>query len=506
MTEILAAIFLLGFCIFFHELGHFLMGKLTGIEPKVFSIGYGRGIFKKTIGKTTYQLTAIPLGGYVQFYGDDISEEQPHQPGDFFYASPLRRIIVAAGGPLFSFLLGFLVIYILILGGWQGTTTKIMVIQDQPPVPAEVAGLKTGDEIVAINGNKVRSFEEIYYYIGLADKPRIRVDFVRDGKQSQVIVNAKRSQPGMPFVIGIRPFGKPSLVIQRDTKMEKGELLKGDRLVRVAGKKVGTIRELRRVLEANIGKTVEIEAIRKGATPVTVSQTVQKKEVLVLEKLLDPQTEQVIDRLEIGSWEPKRFQKIFIDGVNYTSWAELRKAVKTANPRKASIAIRAVSVKVKKIKIEARGMLGVMLSESQTMNKTDLKNDPITAISRAVHQSVFTTKSTLVGLYRVIQGSLSFRKSVSGPVKIAAIAAESVRAGWDYYWFLLAQITIVLGIMNILPIPVLDGGHILFYIIEAVYKPLPKETIMSITRIFMALLIGFGIYVIGQDIFDVFLK
>jgi regulator of sigma E protease len=151
-------------------------------------------------------------------------------------------------------------------------------------------------------------------------------------------------------------------------------------------------------------------------------------------------------------------------------------------------------------------MLGIALSGG--LNPV-LAGQPQTIgaiFSRSFDYTIFATQSTIVGLYRVIEGKLSFRKSISGPVKIMAVAAKSVSTGWDTYWFLLANITIVLGIMNLLPIPVLDGGHIVFYLIEALYKPLPAKVIASSMRIGMVILLSLGVYVIGLDIWDVFLK
>ena len=101
-TYIAAGIVLLGVCIFVHELGHLLGGMLVGIKAKTFSIGFGKGIIKKQIGDTTYQIAPIPLGGYCQFYGEDPSEERTGQGFEFLSAHPLRRIVTVAMGPLFN--------------------------------------------------------------------------------------------------------------------------------------------------------------------------------------------------------------------------------------------------------------------------------------------------------------------------------------------------------------------------------------------------------------------
>ena len=97
-TYIIAAIVLLGFCIFVHELGHLLGGMMVGIKAKVFSLGYGKGILKKKIGDTVFQITPIPFGGYCQFYGEDPSEERSGSEHEFLTAAPWRRMVIPNGG------------------------------------------------------------------------------------------------------------------------------------------------------------------------------------------------------------------------------------------------------------------------------------------------------------------------------------------------------------------------------------------------------------------------
>ena len=100
LTYILGAFILLGLCIFVHELGHLLGGKMVGIKARIFSMGYGKGVLKKKIGDTTYQVTLIPLGGYCQFYGEDPSEQRSGEGFEFLSAHPLKRIVTVAMGPV----------------------------------------------------------------------------------------------------------------------------------------------------------------------------------------------------------------------------------------------------------------------------------------------------------------------------------------------------------------------------------------------------------------------
>ena len=156
--------------------------------------------------------------------------------------------------------------------------------------------------------------------------------------------------------------------------------------------------------------------------------------------------------------------------------------------------------------LTSRGLTGIQLQKVVKMDKANLPVGFISLFTRTVDRTIFSAQSTLIGLYRLIQGNLSFRKSVSGPVKIFAIAAKTVEDGWGSFWFLLANITIILGIMNLLPIPVLDGGHIVFYLIEALYKPLKPSIIAASTRIGMMLMLSLGVYVIVIDLIDVFIN
>ena len=127
LTYILAAVILLGLCIFVHELGHLLGGKMVGIKAKVFSLGYGRGFIKKKIGDTTYQVTLIPFGGYCQFYGDEPGEERKGESYEFLSAHPLRRIVVVVMGPLFNLFFGILLFFVMNLIGYQVETNRIYI-------------------------------------------------------------------------------------------------------------------------------------------------------------------------------------------------------------------------------------------------------------------------------------------------------------------------------------------------------------------------------------------
>ena len=535
LISIFAGLFLLGFCVFFHELGHYLAGKLVGVRAKIFSIGYGKGRIKKTIGDTTYQITAIPLGGYVQFYGDDITQKHENiKPGDFFSVGPWKRILIALGGPAFSILLGLIVIYFLLLFGWKPIGNKIQLVDSSRKTPAENI-LKSGDKILSVNGNSTPTFEDIIYHIALSPTKELNLKIERNGATMQKQIIAEPIKEGAPLQIGVRPYGKTYLVVQNDKNFDNGSnILKGDIISKVNGITVDSVVSLRNITDKNMNSVVEALVLRdtgiffkndepaelkklnikipvkeveyaffKNVTYLNVNQAESKSS-------LNQNTKSSIrNSLEIGPWYEEYLSMYKIGGEVYPKWDEFKKALKYHIKKQKGGRIKLIErnqpIKAT-VSFKKRGMIGLHLGESLEAEKAALSTDFLSLLSQTYKQAVFTTKGTLVGLYRIIEGKLSFRQSVSGPIKIFDYARKSVDLGWDFYWFLLANITIILGIMNLLPIPILDGGHVLIYLIEGIYKPLPIKVIaMGVKAGFVALL-TLGIYVIFIDIWDVFLQ
>lgn len=512
LTQILASVFLLALCIFFHELGHFLIGKWVGVQPKIFSIGYGKGFLFKKVGRTLYQLTAIPLGGYVQFYGDDITKEKTRlRKGDFFSVGPWRRIALAVGGPFFSVLLGVIVFFFLYSFGFGNITNQIRVVEGD--YPAREAGLRDSDRIVSVNGRKTSGFETLNYLIGFADDAKIHLEIERDGKTLEKTVTAKRPQPDLPYQIGIQPMGQTFLMVQTNADLGKSSLKAEDILLTADGQKIDNIDQLHNIVDANIGKEIPLAVERKiggvfgsSRKEVSITATVKEMESFTLTNLTDTQTKTLLPEKTFTSFDNK-FEKIFIDGKNYSSWEELKKAMmaKESPEHKIFLAIEAVEVQAQ-VNFQTRGILGISFVQIIQPQNAPAPHGVLAIIDRSLNQTWFTAESTMVGLWYIITGKLSFNKSMAGPVKIISFAAQSVEKGWQHYWYLLANITIILGVMNLLPIPVLDGGHVVFYLIEAFYKPLKPATIAASVRVGMVFLLTFGIYVIGHDIWDVFLK
>ena len=502
MLSILAGVLLLGVCVFFHELGHFLIGKLAGVRPRVFSIGYGRALFFRRRKGTIYQITAIPLGGYVQFYGDDPSNhDRKMRKGDFFSVGPWRRIALAFGGPLFSILLGFIVVFVLLQTGYRPMDNVVRV---DPKSSLAKAGVKDGDRIVRVEDNATPSFDRIIYEFGFARGESVEMVLDRAGVRSTVTVPVVRSEPGTPGMFtGARPLARLTMT---EAGPQGTGLLKGDEITSANGVLLYSIEDLIRVLNDKPSEKAELSIRRptgKGTfEDKSLSVPLKKVPRILLKNITDLQTQKTLPEIIIEEGAGKEFQNIMVNGESFSTFGEFRAALEAADGA-AKLRVGPVEITAS-VELTHRRQIGIRPAEKHLSALKEMS--VLEQVALSFDETVFITQSTFIGLWRIIQGKLSFNKSVSGPVKMVAIAAKTVELGWQTYFLLMAQITIILGVMNLLPIPVLDGGHIVFYLIEAIYKPVSLKVQANATRIGMAVMLAMGIYVIGLDIIDVFFR
>ncbi|WP_139493162.1 RIP metalloprotease RseP [Campylobacter armoricus] len=205
----LVTLLVISFLIFFHELGHFLAAKHMKVDVEIFSIGFGKAVFKKTYKNTEYRLSALPFGGYVKLKGqDDLNpSKKNYEPNSYNTLNPLARIYILFAGPFFNFFLAFL-LYIAI--GFLGIQKIAPIIGNiAPNSAAQKANLQIGDKILAINGVKIQSFEEISKLVHT--KP-ITLNIERDDKIINIILTPQIDQGYNEFyqkvqkpLIGIAP-------------------------------------------------------------------------------------------------------------------------------------------------------------------------------------------------------------------------------------------------------------------------------------------------------------
>lgn len=209
----LVSLLVLSLLIFFHELGHFLFARLSGVKVEVFSIGFGTTILKRVIGNTEYRVSLIPLGGYVKMKGqDDLDPKERSDDKDSYNSkNPLQRLSILFGGPLFNFILAFILFALMGYFGFQTLSPTVGELQES--MPAIESGLQKGDRVISINGDEVSSWREMSNSIKESDGD---LNFVvsRDNEFINIQIVPKISESQNIFgetiykrMVGIAPSG-----------------------------------------------------------------------------------------------------------------------------------------------------------------------------------------------------------------------------------------------------------------------------------------------------------
>ena len=216
MQNLLSFVVVIGFLIFFHELGHFLFARIFGVWVEKFSIGFGPKIVSKKYKDTEYILSAIPLGGYVKMFGENSEEpiKEEEQKLSFSHKNSLQKFIIVAAGPIFNLLLGAIIIFFLFLTiGYYSLSPEVGEIRKDSP--AEKAGLLKNDIVHSINNQKISNWEDMVNILNEGKGEKIGLAILRDKKIINFeivpeIIKTKNifGEPKNRFIIGITASGK----------------------------------------------------------------------------------------------------------------------------------------------------------------------------------------------------------------------------------------------------------------------------------------------------------
>jgi regulator of sigma E protease len=508
VTYILAAVILLGLCIFIHELGHLLGGKMVGIKAKVFSIGYGKGILKKQIGDTTYQITPIPFGGYCQFYGEDPSEKREGKEYEFLSASPMRRVVTVLMGPLFNLFFGVILFLTMNFIGYTTETNQITIpeyfTKGDYISPAYSAGLRDKDRIIEINNNKIISFSEIQTNILFSEGKETAIKVLRDDKIYTFNVKPKRNTEKDFYNIGVMPYGKTILVmgLMRDDVAKKAGIEQYDEIKYINGKPVASPKEFTDTVRANTGKELHFGFVRAGKEMV-VNITPRLREVLTINQFEDnrfkgAKYDIVIDKMDIVKNAITK-RKLKINNISVTTFDQFRQLL-SKNQDKVIQLTNSGGSYYGKIKYDAYGFIGIETGTAPDM--IPVRYGIINGFKRALTEPYYFVVMNLKGMGMMFSGELDVRENLSGPLRIAKIAGDvAYYKGISAFILLMAKISIILMVMNLLPIPVVDGSFILFFIFEAIRgKPINEKIMQKIQYVGMGMLILLGVFVIFNDL------
>ena len=504
-----------GLCIFIHELGHFLAAKWRGLYIGAFSIGF-RKIWWKKIRGVEYRIGCIPVGGYVDLPQIDASGDAKDADGNILpKAKPLDRIIVAFAGPLFNMLFGLLLgVVIWIHGVPQDTPVlnEIRVESVQENSPEWNAGLRKGDVIYALNGEKFNTtwngfINKILFTIG-----DVTLSVRRDGQDLRVtykpVVNkavTKEEEIAYPFFLPEIPL---YLYPRSGSPAEKAGIRNGDRLLNLNGKPVFSTEELENRLLFAEGQPLDLVILRgretieiKGLIPVP-----EKRDGEDGIWLLGFSGNPVVSVLEGLPMQKAGLQKgdhiLSVGGQNVEGVSDVQALVRKLNGKPAEIRILrgketlTLQVAPKYLKYTDIGVDFATLSHP----------NPIAQLEKVL----VLTWNSLRGIGYSLGNSLNLTqqhttikpKHMSGPIGIGKYLYLSVYRGSLILGLnVVVIITFNLGLINLLPIPVLDGGHILLAILEMIFRrPVSRKILEPITVVFISLLIGFMIFVSFYDV------
>ncbi|WP_137718244.1 RIP metalloprotease RseP [Methylobacillus flagellatus] len=437
MITLLAFVVTLGILITVHEYGHFQVARWCGVKVLRFSIGFGKPLWRRRFGpdQTEFVLAAIPLGGYVKMLGERETEDDPamtaaEEARAFHRQSVWKRIAIVSAGPAANLLLAILIYWLLFMHGVTGI--KPLIEQPLPDTPAAVAGIKQGELVLAVDAEPVQTWQDVRWML-----------LQKALKHPQVTLET-RDDSGQRYQRRVTLSGISEQDIEGDLLHSLG------------------LQPLRPIVPARVGMVVDGGAAQQA----------------------DLRPGDLITQ---------------VNKVNIYSWQELVERVQGSPGRALTLDLlrdsRTMQVQVlpEVVELQGRaiGRIGAANaadgSEQQYLVET--RYAPFPALLSAVAKTWETALFSLKMLASMLTGDVSW-KGISGPITIADYAGQSAQVGWKSFIGFLALVSISLGVLNLLPVPVLDGGHLLYYTVEIVKGSPVSEAVMAIGQRLGILLLG----------------
>jgi len=434
----------------FHELGHLLAGKLVKVPIDKFSIGFGPAIVKWKWGPTVYQISILPLGGYVKFKGEDFDDP------DGFYAFPYwRKTVATLGGVVFNFILATVAYLAIGLGFGVAVPSPTLDIIEGSAL-AE-SGFTTGDSVVAVNGQEVTTYGELLAYASTADTLEMKV-----------------ARPGMRLIVELPPLGEDesmnlpsSLELSEilDTTLISYGLEPGDKIKAVNDVKVSSAEELSDFFPAK--DTLKV-LVHRPENTLTLRST--GEELGLAQPLSGPIVGRVAARApaEEAGLEPGD-KLIEADGFPINHWMDLKEVEAHADTGKMMNItwIRGQDTMSAAIKPVIMRFLGESYVGIGLIPYTPYR--PVTfgeALWLPLKRTGQVTGAIVVALGKLVRRP----KELKGIISVARYTSQLRRWGFDFILGMFASLSITLAIINLLPIPALDGGRILMFSIEAIRR------------------------------------
>lgn len=534
-----AFVVLLGLLIFVHEFGHFAVARWCGVRVETFSLGFGKKIWKRKKGDTTYCISAIPFGGYVKMFGDQPGAEvsEAEKKYSFTHKKVWQRMAVVLAGPLVNFFFAIFIFMLLAMSGEEIPPSQLGDVE--PASKAYQFGFRSGDLINEIDGVKIQTVEQLHHALNqrLGKKSQFMVvhetgetasiDAQIEGEENK---NPMISEKLIGNIEGFQFYSRGNFVgVSAGSPLHTIGLRTGDQIVAVNQIKVRNWRSLNQAIEKispdsqvqiEIERTAEktkktekltlnFQAPSSAQGPLTLATLNIESAEVYLNQIVDKSPAQ-----GAGLLAQDRIKSI--NGSPITKWEDVLNAVmgfKGESPLKLEV--------VRGADLLTLDVLPKMTSQTTALGSEDKRytigispypnlvteepikfaiGNPFVALARGTRRTIESTGMIIVNLAKLVKGEIS-SKNIGGIISIGQAAHESFKRGLSYYLHLMAILSVNLFILNLLPIPVLDGGHFVFYTIEAIKgSPLSLKKMEFAQQIGMALLLMLMVYALYNDV------
>ncbi|MGP4789009.1 RIP metalloprotease RseP [Psychrobacter sp. 1Y11] len=457
ILTLLAAIFVLGPLIALHEWGHYIVARLCGVKVLTYSIGFGPKLTGWTSKRSgiDYRISALPLGGYVKMLDEregKVAEHEQHLA--FNRQHPLKKIAIVAAGPIMNFIIAIALFWVLFMTPSEQLATNIG--QVLPDTPAATAQLPAGEKIVAIDGHEVQTWENINYRLAsrMGETDNVSVTLQSQATEAASAQRIIYQAPVTNFMQG-QAQGKDALTSfgtlpwQPTIEPVIGALT-SDGAASLQGMQVGD--QITAIDDTAINDWISATRIIRDSPEVLLNFTVLR-DGTSLQLQIMPQGKK--DNL----------------GNRY-------------------------------------GQIGAMVAKTDIVIPEVYKNTVVYGPGESLVKSFEKTEQlavmTVSSMGKMLSGMIGL-DNLSGPITIAKVAKQSFDISWEMVLSTAALISLSLAVLNLLPIPILDGGHIVYYVIELIRgKPLPEGVQIAGLNIGLLLLAGFMVLAIGNDISRLF--
>lgn len=434
----------LGVLVAVHEFGHFWVARRCGVKVLRFSIGFGKPLLRwHDRQDTEYVIAAVPLGGYVKMLDEREGPVDPQELPRAFNRKPvLSRIAVVVAGPLANFLLAIVAYWALFLAGESGYSPIIGSVESGSV--ADLAGLEPGQEVVAVDGKETPTWQALSFQLLERIGDTGKINFAVRYPGSEVIYESE-----------------------------------GQLNAWLAG-----------VDEPNLYAGLGLRLYMPPIVPLVGE--------IVADGSADRAGMQVGDLILQTDGQPMPLWEDWVAYVQARPGRDLDVLVEREGQR-LSLNLVPESVSNDEGAASGRVGVGVVVPDMPDSQRREFRRGPLEALAAGLQRTADMSAFTVKSMVKMVQGLIS-PKNLSGPITIAKVATASAKSGLESYIGFLALLSISLGVLNLLPIPVLDGGHLLYYSIELLAgRPVPERIQMVGYQVGLLMVVSLMVFALYND-------